>query len=236
MSEEKALTKIETTIASLDQARELMETNLGGEEFSAFDLDRIKIPQGGSTTWEIPALGGEESAKEINGIIADIVLSRVYWETSFEESGGGDPPDCYSIDNKVGIGNPGGECKTCPMNQWDSADTGVGKACAEVAHVFLIMPDRLLPAVLSLPPTSLRPLKQYRMRLTSAGLKYYWVMTKVKLEKAKSKSGITYSQSKFLAGDAIPKNKIAELEKYINSFKSNLSRVDLAKETSQEDI
>ena len=79
---------------------EIVEENLGSEGVSAYDLDRVKIPAGGATAFEVPTLEGEESIKEIEGIIIFWKTARAYWPEKF--NGENNPPQCSSADGEVG--------------------------------------------------------------------------------------------------------------------------------------
>ena len=87
-----------------DGIKELMETNFGSEALSITDLPTITVPTGGGTSWTVPSIDGDVEVKELVGIIVYHRMTRTYWETSFDESGGGVFPDCFSLDSLHGIG------------------------------------------------------------------------------------------------------------------------------------
>lgn len=173
---------------------ELLDTiadNLGGQGIAPLDLDRVGIPPGGATQWQIPTLEGEESVKELEGIIVAWQAPRVFWEMGLDESGGGQPPDCSSPDGEYGLGrfqpgspeHPQGTCDSCPMNQWGSAgDGGRGKGCRELRALYMIRPGGILPIVVSAPPTSIVPIRKYMVRLAAEAIPYYGVVTALALE------------------------------------------------------
>lgn len=171
---------------------EAVQANLGDTELVVTDLDRIGIPPGGSTTWQIPTLEGEVETKTLDGIIVAWQASRTYWETPLDEREEVTPPDCSSPDGKWGIGryepgstgNPSGECSSCPMNQWGSAgDGGRGKACREGRQLYMIRPNAVLPLVVGLPVTSIPNLRKYFMRLAGESVPYYGVVSSLALER-----------------------------------------------------
>lgn len=179
---------------------EIIADNFGDEGFSPADLDRVTVPAGGGTSWEIP---DEDPTRVIEGVIVHKQPTRSFWFKKRGEDGEDDgPPDCYSDDAKVGLGafgpgseaNPSGECASCPMNVFGSSDTGSGngKACKEQMQLFLLQQDAVLPVQLSLPPTSLRPFKKYMTRLAGKGKSYMAVVTKFSLVVTKG-GGQTYS-------------------------------------------
>lgn len=190
---------------------EIIQDNFGDEGFSPADLDRLTVPAGGGRAWDIP---DESPAATVEGVIIHKQPTRSFWFKKRGEDGEEDgPPDCYSVDAKVGIGvfgpgsesNPTGECAGCPMNVFGSSTSGSGngKACKEQMQVFLLQPDAVLPIQVSLPPTSLRPFKKYMTRLASRGKSFYAVITSFGLKVEKG-GGQTYS--------VVEPSKIADLD------------------------
>lgn len=177
---------------------EVMAENLGAGGLSPGDLDRVKTPSGGGTAWEIPTLDGQgDIAKELEVIIVAANDVRAYYETKYD--GDKNPPDCFSLDCKTGVGNPGGSCASCEWSQWgtatdDKGDFTDGQACSQRKMMLCIGPDSTLPFVISVPPSSLKSISKYFMRLAGANLPYYGVVTTLALEKAKSGGGIVFSR------------------------------------------
>ena len=173
--------------------QEIAELLKGVGPISEFSLDRLKVPTGGATTWSLPTLRGEESTKEITGVILYIKPNRSFWRQSFDETGGGTPPDCSSDDLITGTGEPGGACHGCPWNQWGSLATlnpargeSQGKACRETRILFLIQPQRRIPLLIVVPPSSLSnkypmTVSKYLLGLASEGLAPYAVETTLSL-------------------------------------------------------
>jgi len=182
-----ALSSTDTMIA--------IRENIGEGGMTALDLPRIRIPAGGGTQWLIPSAEGDKSAPSFSGIIAYWTTMRAYWETDFAESGGGVPPSCSSQDGSTGVGLPGGDCLTCPLNAFGSDSKQRGKACREVRANFVLLEDSFIPMVFMAPVMSIRPEKDYMMRLASSGLSYSQVETKFALEQDKSSTGIKYSKA-----------------------------------------
>lgn len=190
-------------LAETNDLAEIMEANVG-ESMTEFDLDRVKIPSGGGTTWEVPTLEGEESVKKLEGIIVHWKAARAYWAEDFEASAGGTPPDCASRDGIHGSGtfgegsehNPSGLCDTCPMSKFGSAENEIGQACKQMRQLFLARENEMLPLVVTLPPTSIKPVRQYFLRLAGKKVPYYGVISGLELAKATNRSGIQYAQVK----------------------------------------
>jgi hypothetical protein len=201
-----------------------------GSGLTQFDLDRISIPAGGGLSWNVPSLDGEESVKALEGIIVHWKEPRAYWSSSFEDSGGGTPPDCTSDDSVTGTGmfghdsehNPTGECGTCPMSQYGSKDGG-GQACKQMRVLFTVQPDSLLPQAIVLPPTSIKPMKKYFLRLASRSIPFYGVITRLELERATSGSGIKYSVVKPSLVETLDPEMAASVKEYGDSLRTALN-------------
>lgn len=154
---------------------DIIKEALDGAKLSVFsDLTRITVPSGGGTKWEVSdvtAKGGVRSVDTISGIVISNQYSRGYWETPY---GGGNsgPPDCSSWEmDGFGLGDPGGECFSCPFNQFNTAAQGTGKACGEKRFLFLLTTESFLPIVVQVPVTSMKPYTQFTVDVGSRMLK-----------------------------------------------------------------
>jgi hypothetical protein len=200
----------------------ILRENLGADDPAARDLPQVSVPAGGGTMFSVPSIDGAQDLREIVGIIVATKHTRAYWKDSFDETGGGTPPDCISEDGECGLGDPGGDCASCPYSVFGSAKNERGKACSEKRLIFMTTPEEILPIVIKAPPTSLKNAKSYLMGLTSRGKKLYEVFTGLSLEKDKSKDGITYSKIMFhKVGDVTDKELITA---YAESIKPYLTR------------
>lgn len=221
----------------VEQVRDIIAENVGTGGITQFDLDRVKIPTGGGTAWSVPTLDGEEEiAKELLGIIVLQRDARAFWSTGLEQSGGGSPPDCASDDGQIGIGEPGGECATCPLAEWGSKGGGRrGQACKSIKLVFLLRPDSLLPMVVSLPPTSIGPMRKYFLRLASQAIPFYAVVTRLTLSKATNAQGIAYAQVVPSVAGPVPQQQLGMVRSYAAAIKPALMRVSTVTDFEQED-
>jgi hypothetical protein len=184
----------------ISDIKDAVVANVGNSGMTASDFERIKIPAGGGTAWTLPGLDGDEIVKELTGIIVAWNDTRVYWSVPMEHSEGNMPPDCYSLDARTGIGKPGGDCLMCPFAQFGSDPRGEGQACKLVRQLFLIREGNILPEIVSLPPSSIRPARQYFMRLAAKAVPCYGLITNIGLEKVKNGQGIVYSRATFTSG------------------------------------
>lgn len=201
---------------------EIIRENIGEGDLNILDLDRIKIPAGGGTTWEVPAIDGIQGIRDLEVVIIAWRQTRLFWETSLDDADEVTPPDCASDDGRIGLGmfgpgsagNPTGDCASCPMNVWGSdIKGGEGKGCREQRQLIVLLPGGILPMSVSLPPTSILPLKKYMLRLASASLPFYSVTTKLLLDPQKQ-GGRTWSVARPEMGSKLPQELIVQAKAY----------------------
>jgi len=219
-NEETGLVEVpEYMIFTPDFSKEVIEENIG-ESLSVTDLMSISVPSGGGTTWEFVDLDGSHELKELEGIIIYWKDVRAYWEKKFD--GDNSPPDCFSDDNKVGAGDPGGPCVKCPYSKFDTADggKGAGQACKQIRLVFMVRESDMLPFVVRIPPTSYKGMKSYFMQLAGRGKLYHSTISKLTLGKDKSKGGIVYSKVLPVKGADLNAEQKARTSSYSRSMRS----------------
>jgi len=201
------------------EIRDAVAANLGDSGMSATDFERIKIPAGGGTAWTLQTLDGEEMVKELTGIIVAWRDTRAYWSVPLEQSDGNMPPDCYSLDARTGTGKPGGDCHKCLFAQFGSDPKGEGQACKLVRQLFFVREENLLPEIVSLPASSVKPARQYFMRLASKAVPCYSLITKIGLEKTKNPQGIVYTRATFTSGGRLSAEQAARIKEYAAMLK-----------------
>lgn len=205
---------------SPEELQNIIDTNLNGVELSASDLEQVSVPAGGGTTWHVETVDGSIETRELIGIIIHVQTVRAYWPEKYD--GGGTPPQCFSTDGLVGVGDPGGNCHGCMFNEFGSAENGQkrGKACTEKRLVFMVTENELLPVVIRAPAMSLKNSQKYLVGLTSRSKAMYSVYTKLTLEKDKNQDGISYS--KIIFQKVADVENPAHIEKYAKSLKTFL--------------
>jgi hypothetical protein len=203
--------------------------NLGETGIAPRELPRIRIPAGGGSSWEVPTLEGVESMQTISGVIVHWKTMRAYWDVAFEQSDGA-PPKCTSDDGIVGIGAPGVACKTCPFNQFGTADSGAksGKACREVLALFFLAEGDTLPFFIPLPPMSIRAMRDFFARLTQRATPFWSVETKLALEQDKNRQSIRYSKAVPTLGRILNDAERARIQEYRTYIKPAIDGVELA--------
>lgn len=176
------------------QNMSVLRENMGNQKLALTDLSVVKMPSGGLTIFEVPdisAEGGARAERSIEGIIVHHQDVNAYWPKRKEE-GGDKIPSCVSLDGITGHGDinaqgiPGEErgkfeynCEDCPRNAWDSGPKGKGKACKNKKRIFLATKNGLLPLMMSLPATSLKPYRKFCADLSSMAVPYYGAVVRI---------------------------------------------------------
>jgi len=230
---EKALQKVGPTIdlpvlVDKEEVMEIMQENFEGMDGQGIEFERIKVPSSGSLFWEITDEKGEvATTKELKGILLDYHNVNAYWPLT-EDDEKNVPPQCSSKDGKRGDGEPGGSCDACEFNQWQTDPKGgKGKACKNMRRIALLQEGKILPVVISLPPTSKNNIDPYIVSLTSSMTRLTGVETVMYLEKDKNDKGDEYSVVKFKPGTKLDKSEARALKQYANQIKPHIRKVDI---------
>lgn len=135
-----------------------------------------------------------ETVKEFSAVILYQHSLNAYYKSEYQ--GGSNPPDYGSFDGHNGEGTPGGNCDTCPLNQYGSGKNGA-KACKNRRRLYLLREGEIFPMILSLPTGSLKVFTRYLMRVIPKYKTSNAVVTRFTLKKTSSNTGINYSQAQF---------------------------------------
>ena len=214
------------SLAILDNTqsiKEVIQNNLGNEKLTSNDLDNVKIPGAGSTTWEIPSIDGFEHTQEITGIIINWTTTRALFDGEY--TGEHKTPLCSSDDGIRGEGEPGGFCPQCPLSQFGSAEKGGGQACKMNRHLFILRPNKILPIVITVAPGSLLNLKKFFIRLASENTSYWAVTVKLTLTKDRNSEGIEFSKINITATQDLNNSEKDTIKRLINVYKPYLGIV-----------
>ena len=200
---------------------EALTSELGGMDIS---FDRVSIPAAGGLAFEVPGeLPGEtDMVKDFSGVILFHHPMFTYYRERF--TGGNNAPDCGSYDGNVGVGNPGGVCATCPLNQFGSGENG-GKACKNKRRIYVLREGELIPILLVLPTGSMKEFSVYVKRLLAKGKKSNSVVTKFSLKKVTNASGIAYSQAQFAVDRVLTSEEMPFVQAMSDQVKSFATRV-----------
>lgn len=222
-----------------------LRENLGGDNLTPQDLDRIRVPTGGGTSFEIPSLGEPEAARTFEGIVIHQRTTRAFWP---DQELSGDPPACFSDDGIKGAGMPGGHCDACFYNRFGSKgldpdtvtpeqlrDARGPKACGEKRLLFVVRPGEMLPSVLVCPPTSIPGIKKSFLRLSSKGLAYRDVVFSFSLKAEKNKAGQPYSVIVPTVTRQLDDAERAAVKAYADSIRPALDRVRIDDDAESEE-
>lgn len=234
-SKEKALTITDPQQFALElpTKQEIAEIFAENMEGVPFQCERVKIPSGGGTAWEIiDDDGNSDIAKELLGVVIDHHPANGYWKEKF--SGKNQPPDCSSMDGVTGT--PGvniqgivyKNCATCPLNQFGSdPDGGAGKACKNMHRVYLLREETVFPLLVTLPPTSLSAIKDYVRRLTNKLKRLSGVVSKITLEKDRNNDGVEFSKVAFARTGELDKAEAQKIAEHARVLKPYLRQIGL---------
>lgn len=222
--------KKETELASQSNGfKQLADVNMAemmAEELDGLDagFERIKIPSAGSTVFEVPGedSGEPETVKEFSAVILYHHPLFAYYKSKY--TGGNNPPDCGSFDGLTGEGDPGGECKRCPYNQFGTGENG-SKACKNRRRIYVLREGEIFPLLLSLPTGSLKEFTKYIKRLLGKGRKSNSVVTRFSLRKATNSGGLAYSQAQFTLDRPLTLEEYTFLDRLSDQVKAYSKRV-----------
>ena len=194
-----------------------LEADNGG----AYDYmpTRIKFPSGGMMAFSVDDT--DTLKPPFKAIIAVSQKARAFWPA---KDTAGQPPLCSSPDGAQGIFDPNSPqvqaaaampmrhpavdtlspeqavgpwaCDVCPMAQWGS--NGKGKACKDLRRLIVLVEGWTMPAILTLPPTSVKVFDQFASaRARERGQAYFTCYARIELAQETNAAGIKYSVAKF---------------------------------------
>lgn len=190
------------------------------EELAGLDsgFERIKIPAGGGTMFEVPGNNPNEpdAVKEFSAVILHHHPMFTFYKEKY--SGSSTPPNCLSFDGVNGHGEPGGFCQRCPNDRFGSGDNG-SKVCKNKHQMYLLRENEIFPTVLFLPTSSNKDFSRYIRRVLVTGKKSDSVVTKFSLKKAVNKGGIAFSQVQFAVERTLSDKEIQLIKKLSEQIK-----------------
>jgi len=202
-------------IALTNNALEIIQENLKKQPLSFQIFDIAKSPSGGSTVFSVPGLSGDETAKELTGIILNYTTPRAYWDTPDPVEG--TPPVCFSRDSITSEDEEA--CVHCPFNTYGSKDgDSNAKAWKESVVIFLLRPDNIMPLLVRVPVTSKLIFLRYMARLIGKMIPLSGVVTRIMLDKATSKAGKPYALFNFEAISILGPEEAAQARTFGQQF------------------
>lgn len=208
-------------------------TELFSEELDGLrpSFDKIKIPAGGGLAYEVPGDDPDspDTVKEFSAVILYHHPIYSYYKEKF--SGGSNPPDCASLNGKIGVEAETGECKDCgkcPLAKFGSGENG-GMACKQKRRMYLLREGEVLPVIMTVPTGSLKEFTKYITRLVSKGQRANSVVTKFTLKKAQNSTGIAFSQVSCSVARALTPEEmkvIGSMSEQVKAIAGNVSIVE----------
>jgi len=228
MTDTTALTTVSDSkyIALTSDALGIISENLKHQQLSPAMFDVVKAPSGGTTSFTVPGLSGDQTEKELVGIILDYTTPRAYWDTPDPVEG--TPPICYSKDSVVSM--EGQPCNQCQFNDFGSKNGGEtnAKACKEQVCIFLLRQDNILPLVVRVPVSSKAAFMKYVTRLVSTMTPLCSIVTKITLEKSSSKTGQAYAKFNFEMANPLSPEEAVTAKSFGQNFMEIVKSADTA--------
>lgn len=217
----------------------LVEMEAEGDAGFDFTPLRLKFPTGGVTNSFVLS-DGETLKAPVKMIVAVAQRSRAYWPSKktlgkaplcSAPDGVTGHFDVAAVDQikiadaaKTGARHPAllasdmetaagpWECAACPLSQWGSVgDEGRGQACKAMRRLLVVVEGWAMPAVLTLPPTSIKVWDGFASGLKQRGQAYFSRWATVGLESAISVDGTTYAVIKVESGAPLTPGEAAEV-------------------------
>lgn len=213
-------------LADREEMMELMQDMEGVTP----EFQRVKFPAGGALAFDLKDENGEDVAvSDLQGVIIDRHPVNVFYKLAF--TGGNEAPDCVSSDGKVGrapadspVPWAGGcnDCGGCPFNQF--GPNNEPKPCKNQERLYLLREGDIFPIIVTVPPTSRKPLNSYLSGLMNKLKPAHAVVTSIKLKKEVNAGGIKYSAGVFTKVKDLTKDEAKAIKGYAEQLRPVLRR------------
>jgi hypothetical protein len=168
---------------------------------------RIPMASSGALTFTIEEDGKDKPTEFLTGvIICNYPINQYYIGKMDPENP--QPPVCYSNDGLMGISKEGIStvCAKCSKNAFIDNK----KECKNQRKIFILPEGSLLPYLLTIPPTSLKPWGEYIFALKAKRLNSKQVVTKIGLRLVNT-GGQKYSVCTFAIDSVLTAEKQTEI-------------------------
>ena len=229
-----ALAVISSNGAALTPMQAAVLAELEADNGGAYDYmpTRIKFPSGGMMAFSVD--DSDTLKPPVKAIIAVSQKARAFWPA---KDTAGQPPLCSSPDAVGGIFDPHSEqvraaaamefrhpaldtldpqqavgpwrCATCPLAEWGSGN-GRGQACKSLRRLIVLVEGWTMPAIMTLPPTSVKAFDTYASACArTRGQAYFTAWTRIELAQETNPAGIKFSVAKFSVDKALNESELA---------------------------
>ena len=238
-----ALAVISNNGAALTPMQSAVLAELDADNGGAYDYipTRIKFPSGGMMAFSVD--DSDTLKPPVKAIIAVSQKARAFWPA---KDTAGQPPLCSSPDGLAGVFDPSSEqvkaalampvrhpalgtldaqaavgpweCAGCAMAQWGSGN-GKSQACKSLRRMIVLVEGWTMPAIMTLPPTSLKPFDTYASACArTKGGAYFTNWTRIELAQETNGAGIKYSVAKFTADRALTEAELSAVIEVRHQF------------------
>jgi len=244
------------------QAAMLAELDREGDAGFDFRPIKLKFPTGGTTA--AFNLSDDDMLKvPVEMIVAVAQKTRGYWPTVNGKKVLGKTPVCESLDGVSGYFDVASEqvqaalgmtvrhpalsvvdetqvsgpwdCKTCPLSEWGSVGDGNrGQACKSMRRLLVIVKGWAMPALLTLPPTSIKAWDIFASGMRQRGQAYFSRWLTVEFDKANNGSN-DYAVLKLKLGTPLTDPEAAEVMAIRAQFAELVRRMGIEGDEYGED-
>ena len=229
-----ALSVISSNGTALTPLQSAVLAELEADNGGAYDYvpTRIKFPSGGMMAFSVD--DSDTLKPPVRAIIAVSQKARAFWPA---KDTAGQPPLCSSPDALAGVFDPGSEqvkaalgmslrhpalgtldaqaaigpweCTSCPLAQWGSG-SGRGQACKALRRLIVLVEGWTMPAIMTLPPTSVKAFDTYASACArTRGGAYFTAWTRIELAQETNGAGIKFSVAKFSVAKPLTPGELA---------------------------
>lgn len=191
--------------------RELIQDVTGGA-LTLADLPKIKVVGGRSTDFQ---LADGTQVRRVEGTIVHVQPTRALFTGQR-----GELPLCRSDDGVLGVGSPGGPCRTCRYAHFED---GARPQCSEYRNVVMFGCDDHLPSLLQVPSTSFTPLQRYLLGLVNRGQRACDVITAVTLVTKTARGSFEYPFFQFAVSGTLTDGQRARMRAHAAALKAALT-------------
>lgn len=229
-----ALAVISSNGTALSELEQAVLAELEADNGGAYDYQptRIKFPSGGMMAFSVD--DSDTLKPPVKAIIAVSQKARAFWPA---KDTAGQPPLCSSPDGVTGMfdtqsdqvaaaaglafrhpaldtldpeqaGGPW-QCATCAMAQWGSGN-GRGQACKSLRRLIVLVEGWTMPAIMTLPPTSIKAFDTYASACArTRGGAYFTNWTTISLKQETNPAGIKFSMAQFAVAAPLSQAELA---------------------------
>lgn len=237
------------------QAAMLAEMDSEGDAGFDFLPLRLKFPTGGSTGMFMLS-DGDALKAPVEMIVVAAQRARAYWPSKRTL---GKPPLCSAPDGvharfdvasdqvtvalSAEVRHPAlatvdqeaakgpWQCVGCPLADWESVGNGGrGQACKAMRKLLVVVAGWSMPAVLTLPPTSIKAWDVFASGLRQKGKAYFGTWITVGLESSTNAEGTTYAVVNVKASAPLSDGEAAEVMALRAQFVELVRSMDLTSE------